>query len=72
MVKIIHENPYTIPLKTCPFCGGKAKAFYSQETADWHITCEGLIDSECAGIDNGLNDGYINKKFACEAWNKRN
>lgn len=55
-------------LKTCPFCGNKAKAYVRDygDTHYWRVSCS----SDKCGV-NPVTNVYHTKAKAIEAWNTR-
>ena len=51
----------TEELKPCPFCGGKAELFGTEETGVFYVEC----------LDCNVNDNFDTAEEAIAAWNRR-
>lgn len=65
----------TIPLKPCPFCGGKAELYYAPYNKMKLIPCYSAFCTECrimiGTTKNNMTDFFRTKEEAAEAWNRR-
>lgn len=63
-------NPNVEKLSLCKFCGDSASTFQDAKDTTWHVGCDGSVDEECRGFDDGSGPGYLSEQYAVEAWNK--
>lgn len=63
-LKAIKEEQDAIPLKPCPFCGGKAKIIQDDKLR----RCFYKVQCEKCNVENSFND---DRSMVVEKWNRR-